>query len=825
MKNLTRSRLAWAALTVAIVAGSLVAQDNDPVAQKTRLLGEAIKAREEGNLQGALDKYEQLLQLDPKDEAANEGKLTIKATLASAEAEKNRAAAAAAAAAAAEEAARVAEEARLRAIEEEAERQLLEREAQERADRLKYPAGRPSQGGADDEAKQRVRCPGGAAAVLLLACWAAAACHPAPCRCAVGVLLCGSWPAQHLADDAVVPSGIPAALVESCATRSLHRAYDMSAYADRPQEWELAQHGPGGKAGIKHVAYRKVIGPDGVEIEVEVELAFNENGNPVFPEGMSAEDFPGYTANLKAHQGSDLAALQAGYEAGTGGMGGGRRGKPQLGPDGEPLMVPTVGPDGKPLLDEHGNPVMVLAGDDGSYGASSMGGAAPAAEMLLGPDGEPLMVPLLDANGNPVLDEFGNLIMTPVKAGDGNYLLGPDGKPLMQPLLDANGNPLLDENGNPIMVPIDGSGMSAAEVEAAAEEALAAAKAAAEAAAAAEATAALRAERLANGYVDIDAYSSYFGGENVLSQLRAQGRLHQGRFARLADGTALNVTTHHVINFDPNATRVLVEDFSSPRSMGGRSQGRSRSISPQASSPEITGEYSFRRAPAKYGPVALAKTPAQRHSLPELPPTAPGLLGSPNMHTHTVAHSRGRRRGCGRHSIEVLRVDAGSPHLSPDASLAALPPIRAGGLSPPGAGSPTAAAGGDFNAYLSAFHLPKSPPRQRFDVLTMGLNLAGGPPGNGNGAGKAGTSSNADVLPLERLRPTSLVRTMRALPDTRAYLESAVLPMVRDALRAANEERPEDPLLFIGRHLIHSRTHLLQMYRTAVSDGNFAYAH
>ena len=94
MKTLTRSRLAWAALAVAFVAGSLVAQDNDPVAQKTRLLGEAIKAREEGNLQGALEKYEQLLQLDPKDEAANEGKLTIKATLASVEADKSRAAAA-----------------------------------------------------------------------------------------------------------------------------------------------------------------------------------------------------------------------------------------------------------------------------------------------------------------------------------------------------------------------------------------------------------------------------------------------------------------------------------------------------------------------------------------------------------------------------------------------------------------------------------------------------------------------------------------------------------------------------------------------------------
>lgn len=64
MKTLTRTRLAWAVLAVALVAGSLVAQDNDPVVQKTRLLGEAIKAREEGNLKGALEKYEQILVLD-----------------------------------------------------------------------------------------------------------------------------------------------------------------------------------------------------------------------------------------------------------------------------------------------------------------------------------------------------------------------------------------------------------------------------------------------------------------------------------------------------------------------------------------------------------------------------------------------------------------------------------------------------------------------------------------------------------------------------------------------------------------------------------------
>jgi len=91
MKTLTRNRLAWAALAVALVAGSLVAQDNDPVVQKIRLLGEAIKAREEGNLKGALEKYEQILVLDAADEAANEGKLSIKAALAEADASKARA--------------------------------------------------------------------------------------------------------------------------------------------------------------------------------------------------------------------------------------------------------------------------------------------------------------------------------------------------------------------------------------------------------------------------------------------------------------------------------------------------------------------------------------------------------------------------------------------------------------------------------------------------------------------------------------------------------------------------------------------------------------
>jgi hypothetical protein len=49
MKNLHRSQLAWAALALALAAGSLIAQDGDTAARKPQLLAEALKARDEGN--------------------------------------------------------------------------------------------------------------------------------------------------------------------------------------------------------------------------------------------------------------------------------------------------------------------------------------------------------------------------------------------------------------------------------------------------------------------------------------------------------------------------------------------------------------------------------------------------------------------------------------------------------------------------------------------------------------------------------------------------------------------------------------------------------
>ncbi|MEY3549002.1 MAG: hypothetical protein RLZZ552_1370, partial [Verrucomicrobiota bacterium] len=56
MKKIHRSQLAWAAIALALAAGTLVAQDGDAAARKPLLLAEALKARDEGNLQVAKEK-------------------------------------------------------------------------------------------------------------------------------------------------------------------------------------------------------------------------------------------------------------------------------------------------------------------------------------------------------------------------------------------------------------------------------------------------------------------------------------------------------------------------------------------------------------------------------------------------------------------------------------------------------------------------------------------------------------------------------------------------------------------------------------------------
>jgi general secretion pathway protein D len=97
MKNLHRSQLAWAALALALAAGSLVAQDGDAAARKPQLLAEALKARDEGNLQAAKAKFEAILAIDAKDVGATEGLASVNASIAEAEAAKKAADAAAAA--------------------------------------------------------------------------------------------------------------------------------------------------------------------------------------------------------------------------------------------------------------------------------------------------------------------------------------------------------------------------------------------------------------------------------------------------------------------------------------------------------------------------------------------------------------------------------------------------------------------------------------------------------------------------------------------------------------------------------------------------------
>ncbi len=91
MKNLHRSQLAWAALALALAAGSLIAQDGDSAARKPQLLAEALKARDEGNLQAAKARFEAILAIDAKDVGATEGLASVNAAIAEAEAAKKAA--------------------------------------------------------------------------------------------------------------------------------------------------------------------------------------------------------------------------------------------------------------------------------------------------------------------------------------------------------------------------------------------------------------------------------------------------------------------------------------------------------------------------------------------------------------------------------------------------------------------------------------------------------------------------------------------------------------------------------------------------------------
>jgi general secretion pathway protein D len=97
MKNIHRSQLAWAAFALALAAGTLVAQDGDAASRKPLLLAEALKARDEGNLQAAKEKFEAILAIDPKDMGANEGLTSVNAALAEATTSKQSADAKAAA--------------------------------------------------------------------------------------------------------------------------------------------------------------------------------------------------------------------------------------------------------------------------------------------------------------------------------------------------------------------------------------------------------------------------------------------------------------------------------------------------------------------------------------------------------------------------------------------------------------------------------------------------------------------------------------------------------------------------------------------------------
>ena len=91
MKKFHRSQLAWAVLALALAAGSVVAQDGEAAARKPQLLSEALKARDEGNLQAAKAKFEAILAIDAKDAGATEGLASVNAAISEAEAAKKAA--------------------------------------------------------------------------------------------------------------------------------------------------------------------------------------------------------------------------------------------------------------------------------------------------------------------------------------------------------------------------------------------------------------------------------------------------------------------------------------------------------------------------------------------------------------------------------------------------------------------------------------------------------------------------------------------------------------------------------------------------------------
>ncbi len=88
MKSIPRISFAWLAVAALVAVGSLVAQDVDPVTQKTILLSDALKAREDGNLSAARDGYLKILKIDKADEGAKEGLASVEAALATASAQK-----------------------------------------------------------------------------------------------------------------------------------------------------------------------------------------------------------------------------------------------------------------------------------------------------------------------------------------------------------------------------------------------------------------------------------------------------------------------------------------------------------------------------------------------------------------------------------------------------------------------------------------------------------------------------------------------------------------------------------------------------------------
>jgi hypothetical protein len=238
--------------------------------------------------------------------------------------------------------------------------------------------------------------------------------------------------------------------------------------------------------------------------------------------------------------------------------------------------------------------------------------------------------------------------------------------------------------------------------------------------------------------------------------LCGERRRPAGDGARATSRYVLYTTAHHVVRFDPES---LVP--SPPL----------RSVSPPRA--------------ATLQPLRLKAAAAAREAAREAAWEAT-RTGSPARHADGGTGRRkgspqqGRARGAGQTLVRTRALRA-----RPLAGRRAAPGCAAESAPPPQPPPLTA----HFSALLNS------------NACTRGQDSYFPPAADA----RAGSPSRRTVIEGDVLRPSTTLKTSRAAPGALDFLGTAVLPAVREALLRCNEERPEDPLLFLAQMLVDSR--------------------